>query len=295
MKRRIRVAVLGPEGTFTDIAAKKIFNDVDFRYHDTVEDVFDSVKSGTDFGVVAIENSIEGSVNVTMDCLTEYDVKIFREVILDINLCLVALSGTKNIKVILSHPHALAQCRKFLKKNFPTARLQSCDSTAAAMKELIIRFSRGKSKLRNSIREQSSRSFDNFVVESKNFGLKSSAAIGPEETAELYGLRILHRDIQDSKSQTRFIVISKKSSASGNKTSIIFAVKDTPGALYSVLKKFAIKKINLKKIESRPSKRKLGEYLFFVDFEGNLNDKKVRDVLERIRSNTTFTKILGSY
>lgn len=265
MKKKNNVAVLGPEGTFTEIAAKKIFKEADFEYCASVEDVFDSVKSGTEFGVVAIENSLEGSVNATMDCLTEYDVKIFKEIILDINLCLAAMPGTKNIKTILSHPHAFAQCRKFLKKNFPNARLWNYDSTAAAMQEI-----------RNL------------------FGLKNSAAIGPEETAELHGLRILNRNIQDSKSQTRFIVISKKYGF-GNKTSIIFALKDIPGALYSVLKEFAVKKINLKKIESRPSKRKLGEYLFFVDFEGNLDNKKVRNVLERIRSKTTFLKVLGSY
>ncbi len=263
MKRKIRVAVLGPEGTFTDIAAKKIFNGVDFDYCNSVEDVFDSVKSGIDFGIVAIENSLEGSINVTMDCLMEYDVKIFKEVILDINLCIAVMPKTKNINRILSHPHALAQCRKFLKKNFPNVKLQGYDSTAAAMQ-----------KIRKS---------------------KNSAAIGPEETAKIYGLKILHRSIQDSRSQTRFILISKKSSAAGNKTSIIFAVKDIPGALYSVLKEFAIKKINLKKIESRPSKRKLGEYLFFVDFEGNLGNKKISDVMEKIRFNTTFLKILGSY
>lgn len=281
MKRKIRVAVLGPEGTFTDIAAKKIFNGVDFDYCNSVEDVFDSVKSGIDFGIVAIENSLEGSINVTMDCLMEYDVKIFKEVILDINLCIAVMPKTKNMNRILSHPHALAQCRKFLKKNFPNVKLQGYDSTAAAMQ-----------KIRKS---------------------KNSAAIGPEETAKIYGLKILHRSIQDSISQTRFIVIGnskefrsyefpkeihtipKKGSESGNKTSIIFAVKDTPGALYSVLKEFAIKKINLKKIESRPSKRKLGEYLFFVDFEGNLGNKKISDVMEKIRFNTTFLKILGSY
>ncbi len=280
MKRRISVAVLGPEGTFTEIAAKKIFKNADFGYCSSVEDVFESVKSGMEFGVVAIENSLEGSVNVTMDCLVEYNVKIYKEMILDIKLCIAAMSGTKNIKTILSHPHAIAQCRKFLKENFPKARLQGYDSTAAAMQKLKV--------------------------------LKNSAAIGPEETAKLHGLKILHKNTQDSKSQTRFIVIRNskefrsydfakqnhiisKKYGSGNKTSIIFAVKDIPGALYSVLREFAEKKINLKKIESRPSKRKLGEYLFFVDFEGNLEDKKVKDVLKRIRSKTTFLKVLGSY
>jgi len=261
MKSKNKVAVLGPEGTFTDIAARRISKNADFIYCSTVNDIFDSVKSGTEFGVVAIENSLEGSVNATMDCLVEYDVRICREIILDINLCIAALPGTE-IKEIFSHPHALAQCRKFLKKNFPEAKLRPYESTSAAMREL-----------RN---------------------LKNAAAIGPEETAKLYGLGILRRNVQDSKSQTRFIVISKKE-GSGRKTSIIFSVRDEPGALYSILKEFAAKRINLTKIESRPSKRKLGEYLFFVDFEGNLKDKEVKDVLRGIKSKTTFLKILGSY
>jgi prephenate dehydratase len=264
MRSRGEVAVLGPEGTFTEIAARDFFGEVEFVYCDTVNEVFDSVNSGVEFGVVAIENSLEGSVSTTMDCLMDYDLRICGEVVLDISLCLVVApeTGRDEIETIVSHPHALAQCRKFLSRNFPEVRLQRHESTAAAMEELR--------------------------------GLENSAAIGPGEAAGVYGLRVLFEDIEDAPSQTRFIIISKKE-CFGGKTSIIFALKDEPGALYKVLKEFAGRDINLTRIESRPSKQKLGEYLFFVDFEGSLKDKKVGDVLHSIGEKTAFLKILGSY
>ncbi|HIE34118.1 MAG TPA: prephenate dehydratase [Candidatus Altiarchaeales archaeon] len=261
------IAVLGPRGTFTEIAARRVFRNSDFIYCDTVNEVFESVLKNTDFGVVAIENSLEGSINTTMDCLMEYDVKIVREIIIDINLCLISSSETSENEItgIISHPHALAQARKFLRKEFPDTKLQRHESTAAAIREL------------------------------KN--LRDYAAIGPKETAIEYGLKILREHIEDAKSQTRFIVISKKENSEGkaNKTSIIFALKDRPGALYHFLGEFAKRDINLTKIESRPSKRKLGEYLFFIDFEGNLANRIVRDVIDSIQDKTTFLKILGSY
>ncbi len=261
---KTQVTVLGPKGTFTEVAARKIFSEPEFIYCDTPYDIFDSVNSGTEYGVVAIENSLEGSVNSTMDCLIEYDLKIIGEVVLDINLCLAAGPRTdkKEINTIISHTHALAQCKKFISKNFPDARLQRHESTAAAMGEI------------------------------KN--LCGFAAIGPKESAEIYHLKVLYEDIQDAPSQTRFIVISKKE-GNGKKTSIIFALKDEPGILYQVLKDFADSSINLTKIESRPSKKKLGEYLFFVDFEGSLKDKKAGYVIDSIKDKTTYLKILGSY
>jgi prephenate dehydratase len=262
--KKTKVAVLGPAGTFTEVAARAAFSGADFRYCDTVDGVFEAVEEGVEYGVVAIENSLEGSVNTTMDCLIEYDVKIVKEIVLDIGLCLAASPKTKreNIKTIASHPHALAQCRRFIVENFPEARLLRHESTAAAMKEA------------------------RDVV--------GYAAIGPKESALLYGLRILEEDIQDAGSQTRFITVSKKES-SGNKTSVIFAVKDEPGALYSVLREFAERKINLTKIESRPSKRKLGEYLFFMDFSGSQKDPRIKEAVSALKEKTAYLKILGSY
>lgn len=258
------VSVLGPAGTFTEQAAKKIFTDAKVSYCEGVSEVFEKVEAGeTEHGVVAIENSLEGSVGKTMEALMEYDVYIIGELTLDINLCIMTQGPVDDIKVILSHPHALAQCTDYLKKNYPDARQISAKSTAAALKELG--------------------AYDN------------AAAIGFAEASQTYGLDIVAENIQDDFSQTRFIVISKHKN-SGDKTSIIFAVKDEPGALYAILSTFADKDINLTKIESRPSKRKLGEYLFFMDFENKgLREQEVLDVIESVKPKTTFLKLLGSY
>jgi prephenate dehydratase len=266
MKKKNNVAILGPKGTFTETAARKLFGEAELTHCDTVEEVFDSVDNGADYGVVAIENSLEGSVNTTMDCLMEYDVNIFKEAVLDIHLCLMAAPKTTpgDIRTIISHPHALPQCKKFLKKNFPQAKARAHESTAAAMKEI------------------------------KERSLRDTAAVGPRESAAIYGLEVLFENIEDAPSQTRFLAVSKKPGI-GDKTSIIFALKDRPGALSAALKDFADRGINLTRIESRPSKRKLGEYSFYVDFAGSLQEPKVKEVLSSLKEKTSFIKVLGSY
>lgn len=267
MPKKNRVAVLGPRGTFTEEAAKKMFPGKELEHCDTVEEVFEAVDGGTEYGVVAVENSLEGSVNTTMDCLIEHDVGIAAEHVLDIHLCLMAPQGTKSedIKAILSHSHSFGQCKKFLRENYPKAALKRYESNTAAIKEL---------------------------AEIRPSGV---AAIGPAAAAELYGLEPIAWSIEDAPSQTRFIAISKKKGVSGKKTSIIFALKDRPGALYQALKEYADNEINLTRIESRPAKRKLGEYFFYIDFEGSLNEPKVKKVLSALKEKTLFMKVLGSY
>jgi prephenate dehydratase len=266
MKNKNKIAVLGPEGTFTESAAKKMFGESEIIYCDNVRRVFEEVEGGADYGVIAIENSIEGSVNTTEDNLLEHDLKIVKEVIIDINLCLIALpkTGKKDIRTIISHPHALAQCEKYIRDNLPNARVMSYDSTTAAIKEI------------------------------KESNLENTAAIGPKDAAKRYKLNILEEGIQDAMSQTRFIAVSQKES-DGKKTSVIFSLKDRPGSLYDVLKDFAEARLNLTKIESRPSKKKLGEYLFYIDFIGSLKDDKVKKVLNKVEEKTTYLKLLGSY
>jgi prephenate dehydratase len=263
---KTRIAVLGPAGTFTEAAARRLFKGAMLDYKADVDDVFRSVASGKGYGVVAIENSLEGSVSKNLEHLMAYDVKICGEVTLDINLCLMKKPESKSIDTILSHPHALAQCRRYLKKHYPKARLQPADSTTAAMQELST--------------------------------LQNAAAIGPKQGARTYGLKIVDENVQDDASQTRFIALSKKGckKARPTKTSIIYAVKDEPGALYSTLKIFSDAKINLTKIESRPSRRKLGEYVFYVDFENGILDAKgVGRLIRKIRGKASFLKSLGSY
>ena len=262
-----KIAVLGPKGTFTENAARKLFKNPSLVYMDDAIDVFRFVDRGKGKGVIAIENSLEGSVSKNMEGLMEYDVKICGEATLDINLCLMKNKNGNQVRRIISHPHALAQCKNYLRRRYPEAMLQASDSTSAAMQQL-----------RKTI---------------------NSAAIGPKESAKIYGLQILAKNIQDDKSQTRFIAISKKEgcfSRKKGKTSLIYAVKDKPGALFNTMKIFADNKVNLTKIESRPSRRKLGEYIFYIDFENKgLGSEGVKRILQKIRKETSFLKNLGSY
>ncbi len=259
------VAVLGPAGTFTEKAAKTLYPKHEPKYMESVEDVFEYVTEENGFGVVAVENSLEGSVGPSLEGLMNYDVKINGETILDISLCLMAKEGVEKeaIKLIMSHSHALAQCRRYIKKNYPAAKTQATSSTSEALRQASER--------------------------------DDVAAVGLNETGLRYGLNILDEDVQDEDSQTRFIAISKKE-VSGRKSSIIFAVKDEPGALYAIVKQFADNNINMTKIESRPSRKKLGEYIFYVDYQNNdMNDNQKDTLHARIRERTTSFKYLGSY
>lgn len=258
-----KVAVLGPAGTFTEEAAKSLRPKAELEYLDDVEGVFRYVADGKGDGVVALENSLEGSVGSSMAGLLEQDVKITGEVTLDIELSLMAAEGTKKVDVIVSHPHALGQCTKYLKENYPNAGRQGTSSTSEALR----------------------------MVKNK----PGAAAIGAEQAGLKNGLTVLASGIQDRRSQTRFVSISREE-AGGAKTSLIFAVKDEPGALYSILKVFADNSINLTKIESRPSRRKLGEYVFHLDYENkNMGEEERVAIHNKIRERTTLFKYLGSY
>ena len=229
----------------------------------------ESVKNDeTQFGVVPIENSIEGSVGITLDLLAHnYDLKIYRELIIPINQNLIVNKGCdmNDIKDVYSHSQAIAQCNGFILKN--NIQPHYAVSTARAVKDII--------------------------------GDKSKAAIGNAKAAELYDLEILKANIQDvSNNETRFVVLSKAEHepTGHDKTSIIFSMyEDRPGSLYKILGIFEKDDVNLTKIESRPSKKGLGRYLFFIDFIGHKNDELIRNIISDIDENTYFLKILGSY
>jgi len=269
----MRVAVLGPEGTFSENAARLWLKDrVNFqlKYYDSISDIFDSILKGdADYGVVPIENSLEGSVGETLDLLSKEPVKIVAEVLVPIKICLLARGELSDVKIIMSHPHALAQCREFLRSLKGKVEVRATGSTAHAAK----------------LAEE----------------FKEVAALASEDSASKYNLKVLARDVQDRNSITRFIVIAREdagtdSEPTGNdKTSIILYLKDRPGALYEVLGEFAKRKINLTKIESRPSKRALGDYMFHIDCEGHVKDEKVKEALLRISEKAEMLKILGSY
>lgn len=270
-----KISYLGPEGTFSQEALLKYsgnLTDLTLIPLPTIIDVIKSIDRGdAEEGVVPIENSIEGSVNITQDILTfESEAKIIRELTLPIKHNLIAKKGIKinKIKKVLSHPHATAQCRMFLSANLPEAEIIAANSTAEAVKKLT--------------------ELD-----------PDTAAIGTKIAASLYDLDIIADDIEDSKAnKTRFIFVgSHIPSKSGfDKTSIVcFLKKDKPGSLFNILKEFADRNINLTKIESRPARKDIGDYVFMIDMEGHIHDKVIYDAIESLRRDVYMIKILGSY
>ena len=235
----------------------------------TIPAVMESVASNeTAYGVVPIENSIEGPVGVTLDSLAhKFDLKIFGEIIIPINQNLIVNPGCgmDDIVDVYSHQQAIAQCQEFIRQN--KIQPHYAISTANAAKSIM--------------------------------GDRSKAAIGNAKAAELYNLEILKANIQDmDNNETRFIVVSKKDHkpTGRDKTSIIFSIyEDRPGELYKILGIFQKHDINMTKIESRPSKKGLGRYLFFIDFYGHKDDELIENIIAEIDENTYFLKVLGSY
>ena len=269
LQRPMTIAFLGPEATFSHLAARLHFGESSRFFPQTgISRVFDEVEKGSiDWGVVPVENSLEGSVNVTLDRLITTQLKIRAEIYLRISQCLISSAkNMKDIKKIYSIPIVLAQCQVWLKTNLPNCVLGETQSTAAAVQMV-----RGK---------------------------KNEAAIGSSLACQMYGLNLLAEGIEDNSSNmTRFLVIGNgESDATGNdKTSLIFATPHSPGSLHSALASFARRNINLAKIESHPVKDKLWEYSFFVDMIGHVTDRHVKSCLQELKKKTTFLKILGSY
>ncbi|MGH9185190.1 MAG: prephenate dehydratase [Acidimicrobiales bacterium] len=271
-----RVGFLGPPGTFTeqalltqdDLAAAEL---VEFP---SIPDVLAATEAGDiDLGFVAIENSIEGTVNLTLDTLAfETDLLIQREVDLSIQLNLLASPGTRlaDVKTVLSFPHATAQCRGFLAKELPGVVTVATNSTAEAARTTGERAEPGV------------------------------AAIGTALAAGMYGLEVLASDIEDHpENQTRFVAVARQGipapTGHDKSTVVIFQKTDQPGSLLSILQEFAARAINLTKLESRPTKRGLGHYCFIVDLEGHIADELVADCLRDVRSKQADVKFLGSY
>jgi len=271
LQKPMNIAYLGPEASFSHQAARLHFGASSrFWPQPGIARVFDEVEKGSvEWGVVPVENSLEGSVNVTLDRLVLTPLKIQAEMYLRISQCLISSAKSlKGIKNVYSHPQGLAQCQAWLRANLPNAVLGEMESTAAAVQMV-----RGK---------------------------KAAAAIGSALAASTYGMNMLAEGIEDNPSNaTRFLVIGAaagEGDATGNdKTSIIFATPDVPGSLHRALDAFAKRKINLAKIESHPVKGKMWEYLFFVDMIGHRHDKPVKDSLQELKDKTIFMKILGSY
>jgi chorismate mutase/prephenate dehydratase len=269
LEEPLKVACLGPLATFTHLAALRHFGaSASFVPVSSIKDVFDAVeRDKADFGVVPIENSNEGVITYTLDLFYDYDLQVSAEVMLRIIHNLLSKSGRRNrISKIYSFTPATTQCRRWLASNMPGIPIVEATSTANAAD-----------------------------LASKD---DKAAAIASELAAETYNLQFVERSIEDNKHNfTRFLVISKDfPKASGrDKTSIMFSIKDKPGALYNILEPFKKAKINLTKIESRPSRRKAWEYIFFVDMEGHIKDSKLKKAIEAVKDNCLYLKVLGSY
>ncbi len=266
------LAFLGPAGTYTEEAALLYDPGADLLPCPSITAVGLAVASGdVAQGVVPIENSIEGSVNFTLDLLvSEGSIFIRNEIVLPIQHYLMGKPGTRlsEVEVVYSHPQALAQCREYLEQNFAGASQSASLSTALAVGDAM----------RSDV---------------------PSAAIAPLRSAELYSAEILDSGIQDvAANATRFVVLSRADhQPTGNdKTSLFFSFEqDAPGQLHAVMGEFASREINLAKIESRPTKRSLGQYVFFIDCDGHRDDRLLSEAIEAVRGRVSSLRVMGSY
>ena len=266
----MNVSYLGPKGTFSEIAVVYYFSkNINKHPKSSIEEVFKSVEeSEVDYGVVPIENSVEGSVNNTLDLLLDCTVLINGEIEIIINQCLLSQeTDLKSVKRIFGHPQSFAQCKKWITNNIPDAKLVPVTSNSSGALSL----------------EKS-----------------SDACIGSEIIAKYYSLNINKKNIQDySNNATRFLVIGNSTSTAtgSDKTSLLIIPPNTDdsGSLYRLLQPFADNKINLSRIESRPSKIHKWSYVFFIDIDGHIEDKRIQNTIDLLKNRGVEIKCLGSY
>lgn len=264
-----KVAYLGPRATFTHMACMQKFgSSAQYVPVNSIKDVFSEVERGrAHFGVVPIENTTEGVVNHTLDMFIDSNLLIYGEVLQEVSHHLLSKSGVVDeMTKIYSHPHAIAQCRNWLETNLPHVLVSEVASTARAAE---------------------------ICADDPSAG-----AIASELAAQLYGLKVIESRIEDNMNNfTRFLVLSQKppERTGKDKTSLMLSVKDKVGALYDLLRPFASHGLNMTKIESRPSRRKAWEYIFFVDVEGHMEEERVKKAIEEIKGRCLFMKVLGSY
>lgn len=267
-----RYAFLGPAGTFSEEALLALgIEDLEPVPCATIPEVFEAVERGqAEGGVVPIENSVEGSVPATLDALAfDTQLEIQGEIVRDIHHCLIAAPGTSlgAITGVLAHPQAAGQCRRWIARNLPGRDVTAAISNAEAVRLAV--------------------------------GAPGIAAVGPALAAEMYGGEVIEANIEDyAGNQTRFVTIGRGlcTRTGEDKTSLaLFLKADKPGALLMILSEFAYGEINLTKIQSRPTKRQLGDYMFFVDLEGHVDDHNVRMALDCLRLKLREVKVLGSY
>ncbi|HLS28530.1 MAG TPA: prephenate dehydratase [Opitutales bacterium] len=270
LEKRTVIAYLGPEATYTHQAAMRKFGaSLEYRPYSTIQDVFNAVEKGeTDYGVVPVENSTEGAVIHSLDMLVESDLQIVAQVYLEIAHNLISPYPLKEIREVYSKDQALWQCRRWLQMNLPHAELCEASSTARAVE----------------------------MVKDK----PGAAAIAGSLAAKIYNVPIVAENIQDKADNiTRFLIIGKESSGpvrnGENRSSFVISVKHETGALQRAIAPFGKRGINMTKIESRPSRKKVWDYVFFIDIVGHYEDPEVQEALAEIREHCTLVKWLGSY
>ncbi len=268
LEKPLTVAYLGPQATFTHLASlSKFGSSVKYAPCTSIHQVFQEVEQKrADYGVIPVENSIEGGVTHSLDMFIDSDLKICSEIYYEIAHHLMSSSNRQHIKRIYSKDQVFGQCRAWLESHFPGVDLMETPSTTSAAQR--------------AAKEE------------------GSAAIASKLAATIYNLTILDEGIQDySQNVTRFLVIGRQMAGPTrkDKTSIVVSIKDKVGALYEMLQPIRKNKVNMTKIESRPSKKKAWDYYFFIDFEGHIAHPKVKKMLDQMESCTKFVKVLGSY
>jgi chorismate mutase / prephenate dehydratase len=272
LEKKVSIAYLGPAVTYTHQAAQKKFgSSVDYSPCSSITDVFADVAIGRcEYGVVPVENSTEGAVNHTLDLFIDSDLRIYGEIFLPIHHHLMAKDvKLADIAQVYSKDQVFGQCRLWLESNLRNAEQIETASTAEAAQ-----------------------------IVGNNSNQEGIACIASKIAADTYGLKVLASSIEDNPNNTtRFLVIARDEAkpTKSDKTSIVFEIKDKAGALHDILVPFKNARINLTKIESRPSKKKAWSYFFFVDLEGHHNDARVKKALASLEKHCTFIKVLGSY
>lgn len=275
LEKTMTIAYLGPEATFTHQAAiQKFGSSLLYSPQKTIADIFTEVsKNRADYGVVPVENSTEGVVTHTLDMFIDSNLQIVAQIVLPIQYCLAGQSNSKDIQRLYAHPQALGQCRGWVQQHLPKAEILETSSNARSA-ELAA------------------------APNGKHGKTLRTAAITGFLAAQKYNLKIIERDIQDfTANATRFLVLGDKCGppTGQDRTSIMFSIADRVGALYHALAPFRRYKLNMTKIESRPSKRKAWEYFFFVDCDGHMTDRMVAHAIDHLKGACNFVKVLGSY
>jgi chorismate mutase/prephenate dehydratase len=291
LEKTLSIAYLGPEATFTHQAAVRRFgSSLQYAAQKTIADVFTEVAKGrADYGVVPVENSTEGVVTHTLDMFVDSDLKIVSQIVLPVSHCFASRFPRGKIELIYVHPQTRGQCRNWLQKNFPNVEIVETPSNAISAE-------RAMAPTHPSIVQKKLGRAPVFTIDTKRE--IATGAIASELAAEKYELPVLEQDIQDNAANaTRFLVLGRQCSppTGHDRTSLMISVTDKVGALHEALASFRRAKINLTKIESRPSKRKAWEYFFFIDCDGHAQDKKVARAIRNLGEHCNFVKILGSY